>query len=63
MSFSSSELTVRKVFSGNRTYNIPNFQRDFSWNNDNFDDFFYDLFRSSGLDFDNLEVNKKSKYF
>ena len=63
MSFLPSELTVREIFDGNRTYNIPNFQRDFSWDNDNFDDFFYDLFRSSGLDFDNLEVNEESKYF
>lgn len=63
MSFSPSKLTVRKIFDENRTYNIPNFQRDFSWDNDNFDDFFYDLFRSSDLDFDNLEVDEKSKYF
>ncbi|WP_375168973.1 DUF262 domain-containing protein [Gardnerella vaginalis] len=63
MSFLPSELTVGAILDGNRIYNIPNFQRDFSWDNDNFDDFFYDLFRSSGLDFDNLEVGEESKYF
>ncbi len=40
MVFSPFELIVKEIFSNDRRYKIPNFHRDFSWENDNFDDFF-----------------------
>ena len=49
MVFSPFELSVKEIFSNDRRYKIPKFQRDFSWENDNFDDFFYDLVKSSKI--------------
>lgn len=44
MSFKPFEKSVKTLFSGDNRYKIPNFQRDFSWETSNFDDFFDDLF-------------------
>lgn len=63
MSFSPFEMSVKDIFSGNNRYKIPNFQREFSWQNENFDDFFEDLVKSSGITFSNTIVNPENKYF
>ena len=63
MSFSPFEMSVKDIFSGNRTYKIPNFQRDFSWKNENFDDFYHDLVKSSGLTLEDTIAKPENKYF
>lgn len=63
MSFDPFELSVKEILEGDRRYKIPNFQRDFSWQKSNFDDFYEDLFLSSKLDFGHLEVDFHNKYF
>ena len=63
MVFSPFELSVKEIFSNDRRYKIPKFQRDFSWENDNFDDFFYDLVKSSKITISNTTVDAVNKYF
>lgn len=63
MSFSPFELSVQEILEGNKRYKIPNFQREFSWEKSNFNDFFEDLFQSSKLDFKHLKIDSKNKYF
>jgi len=63
MNFSPFEMSVEDIFSGNRRYIIPNFQRDFSWKNENFDDFYHDLVKSSGLTLKDTIAKPKNKYF
>ena len=63
MGFSPFELRVTEIFSNDRRYKIPNFQRDFSWENDNFDDFFEDLIRSSNITVSNTILDPGNKYF
>ena len=63
MGFSPFELSVKEIFSITRRYKIPNFQRDFSWENDNFDDFFEDLVRSSNITVSNTTLDPGNKYF
>lgn len=63
MSFTPAELSVKEIFSGDRRYKVPNYQRDFSWGFENFDDFFDDLFKSSGITLENLDTDPKNKYF
>lgn len=63
MVFSPFELSVKEIFSNDRRYKIPKFQRDFSWENDNFDDFFYDLVKSSKITISNTTVDAVNKYY
>lgn len=62
MSFIPLELTVQQILEGDRIYKIPNFQRNFSWENNNFIDFFEDLIKSGEFDVKNNEISK-NKYF
>ncbi|MEB3058714.1 DUF262 domain-containing protein [Parvimonas sp. D9] len=63
MSFKPYDLSVNDIFSGNRRYKIPNYQREFSWENENFDDFYNDLIKSSKLSLENTDINIENKYF
>ncbi len=63
MSFSPFELNVQEILEGNRRYKIPNFQREFSWQKSNFNDFFEDLFKSSKLEINIAEIDPSNKYF
>lgn len=63
MGFKPVDSSVNKIFSGDNRYKIPKFQRDFSWDEDNFNDFFNDLFKSSGITIENIEVDPENKYF
>lgn len=63
MGFAPFELSVKEIFSNDRRYQIPNFQRNFSWESDNFDDFFNDLVRSSRITVSNTKVDAGNKYF
>ena len=62
MNFIPLELTVQQILEGDRIYKIPNFQRNFSWENNNFIDFFEDLIKSGEFDVKNDEISK-NKYF
>ena len=63
MSFTPFEMSVKEIFLGDRRYKIPNFQREFSWENENFVDFYEDLFRSSELTLNNTIAKPENKYF
>ena len=63
MSFKPYDLSVKDIFSGDRRYKIPNYQREFSWENENFDDFYNDLIKSSKLSLENTDINIENKYF
>ena len=66
MSFKPFELSIREIFGEQRSYFIPNFQREFSWTKDNFDDFFIDLIESSDIkinESENTIDSDSSKYF
>ena len=63
MGFAPFELSVKEIFSNDRRYKIPNFQREFSWESDNFDDFFNDIVRSSKITISNTNVDTENKYF
>lgn len=42
-SFETDSIAVGELFSGDRFYQIPNYQRPFSWDQDNFDDLISDV--------------------
>ena len=63
MCFKPYDLSVNDIFWGNRRYKIPNYQREFSWENENFDDFYNDLIKSSKLSLENTDINIENKYF
>ena len=63
MSFEFKEQKISELLDGDRRYQIPNFQRSFSWDNNNFKDFFNDLFDSSKFTFENLKANTSNSYF
>lgn len=63
MSFLPYDLNIKYIFSGDNRYKIPNFQRNFSWGNDNFDDFFEDLIKSSKIYPSNKNNDDDSRYF
>ena len=66
MNFSPSEKNVRTLLEGNKIYSIPNFQRKFSWDIDNFYDFYCDLILSSGIEIRDNRIeftDNGSKYF
>lgn len=44
MSFETDSISVGELFSGDRFYNIPNYQRPFSWDEDNFFDLVSDIY-------------------
>lgn len=56
-------MTIKELFSGHNIYEIPKFQREFSWKDENFDDFFKDLFKSSGISISNTNSSPLNKYF
>ncbi|MFD0705193.1 DUF262 domain-containing protein [Alloscardovia venturai] len=63
MAYSPREISIEDIFSGNKRYKIPNFQRDFSWEDSNFDDFLDDLFSSSGINCKVQDFDHDNRYF
>lgn len=63
MGFLPFDLSVKQILTGDNRYKIPNFQRDFSWDKTNFDDFYNDLIISSKIDIRDVNVDSKNKYF
>lgn len=66
MDFRPLDKTIRKIFDGDNTYKIPNFQREFSWKKKNYKEFLTDLLTSMEIRYDNdkgLFFNNDSDYF
>lgn len=66
MDFRPLDKTIRKIFDGDNTYKIPNFQREFSWKKKNYKEFLIDLLTSMEIRYDNdkgLFFNNDSDYF
>lgn len=57
MKFHPEDKKIKEILSGSRTYTIPNFQRDYSWENKNFEHFIDDLLSVSGAKFENNELS------
>ncbi|MED2184883.1 DUF262 domain-containing protein [Bacillus wiedmannii] len=61
MKFHPTDKKIRDVFGARNIYKIPNFQRDYSWEKDNFEDFLNDLLVVSKATYDNgshiLKIN------
>lgn len=53
MDFRPLDKTIRKIFDGDNTYKIPNFQREFSWKKKNYKEFLTDLLSSMEIRYDN----------
>ena len=43
MNFEATSNTIKGLFGGTRVYQIPRFQRDFSWDKKNYEEFFEDM--------------------
>lgn len=65
MDFRPLDKTVRKIFDGDNTYMIPNFQREFSWEKKNYKDFLNDLLTSMSIEFQDSDglIIENSDYF
>ena len=57
MKFRTKDLRLGQVFSDKNMYEVPNFQRDFSWQEKQYDDFILDVKKSVRLSF-NKSNNK-----
>ncbi|MCW6680997.1 DUF262 domain-containing protein [Aerococcaceae bacterium NML130460] len=52
MKFKPMDKKIEIIFSGKNTYTIPNFQRDYSWGNEQYEDFIKDIFKSSKIKYE-----------
>ena len=41
--FNTANLTYRQLIGNGQTYNVPHFQRDYSWSNEEWDDLWLDI--------------------
>ena len=57
MEFRTKDLRLEQVFTDKNMYEVPNFQRDFSWQEKQYDDFILDIKKSVRLSF-NKSNNK-----
>ncbi|EML6323892.1 DUF262 domain-containing protein [Bacillus cereus] len=61
MNFHPEDKKIKDIFGSGNVYQIPNFQRDYSWKKNNFEDFLNDLLAASKSSYDNdshmLNVN------
>lgn len=61
MKFHPKDKKIKEIFGSNNVYQIPNFQRDYSWKEDNFKDFLNDLLTVSNATYDSnshmLDIN------
>ncbi|WP_142999479.1 DUF262 domain-containing protein, partial [Streptococcus oralis] len=60
MEFRTKDLRLEQVFTDKNMYEVPNFQRDFSWQEKQYDDFILDLKKSVRLSFN--ESNNKIEF-
>lgn len=65
MKFHPEDKKIKDIFGSGNVYQIPNFQRDYSWELDNFEDFLNDLLAVSNATYDNnshkLTINSVEK--
>lgn len=65
MKFHPEDKKIKDIFGSGNIYQIPNFQRDYSWKTDNFEDFLKDLLKVSNATYDNssymLTINSVEK--
>ncbi|RAI79384.1 DUF262 domain-containing protein [Macrococcoides goetzii] len=62
MKFHPEDKKIKEILSSAQTYQIPNFQRDYSWENKNFEHFLDDLLTVSKANFDNgLMINSEDQ--
>ncbi|HEK9107413.1 TPA: DUF262 domain-containing protein [Streptococcus equi subsp. zooepidemicus] len=52
MKFTPKDKRIEEIFSNRNRYEVPNFQRDFSWKNEQYTDFINDIKTSIGLRYD-----------
>ena len=61
MKFHPEDKKIKDIFGSSNIYRIPNFQRDYSWETENFNDFLNDLLGASNARFNKdshtLEIN------
>ena len=60
MGFEPLGKTIKSLINAHTTFNIPRFQRDFSWDKQNYDEFYNDIIRQINFYDEGFEV---SKYF
>ena len=60
MKFIPEEKTIKVLLSAGKVYNIPRFQREYSWDKSNYKEFFDDMVNN--LTIDNMEI-KYNPYF
>ena len=60
MEFRTKDLRLEQVFTDKNMYEVPNFQRDFSWQEKQYDDFILDVKKSVRLSFN--ESNNKIEF-
>lgn len=53
MKFHPEDKKIKDILGSGNVYQIPNFQRDYSWETDNFEDFLKDLLAASNATYDN----------
>ncbi len=66
MKFRPFDKKIEEVFGGKNRYEIPNFQRDYSWDKKNYTDFMNDLLESCKATIDNNSFNielEENEYF
>lgn len=70
MKFHPEDKKIKDVLGSGNVYQIPNFQRDYSWETENFEDFLKDLLEASKAKYDNPSssliiesVDKLEDYF
>ncbi len=62
MNFEATSDTIRGLFTATRIYKIPRFQRDFSWDQNNYNEFLTDMLSQIAFDDENCNF-KTSQYF
>jgi len=58
MGFEARGDSIKGILSSNRTYTIPRFQREFSWEESNYNDFFLDILKQITFKDENYETHQ-----
>ncbi|PAK30575.1 hypothetical protein CJ467_09690, partial [Bacillus velezensis] len=62
MNFEAMSDNIRGLFTATRTYKIPRFQRDFSWDQNNYNEFLNDMLSQISFNPDTAKF-ETSQYF
>lgn len=67
MKFTPKDRRIEEIFSGRNVYEVPQFQRDFSWTEKQYNDFINDIIKTVNLSFDEkkqqIKYNNVTDYF